>query len=72
MRTIIDLPETDLKTLTELGRERGLSRAEIIRQAITIFLKLHRQPPDRFFGLWKDRTQDGLDYQRALRTEWRE
>ena len=70
MRTIIDIPEPQLKLLTRLGDERGLSRAEVIRQAINIFLKLHESPPDRAFGLWKDRTEDGLRYQRLLRDEW--
>jgi Ribbon-helix-helix protein, copG family len=72
MRTIIDIPERQLKTLTQLGQERGLSRTEIIRQAIVIFLKLHESPPDRAFGLWKDRTEDGMRYQRILREEWGE
>ena len=27
-------------------------------------------PPKQVFGLWKDREQDGLAYQRALRAEW--
>jgi len=70
MRTIIDLPERDLRHLAELGQERGLSRAEIIRQAITIFLNFHQKTPDRAFGLWKDRSEDGIRYQQALRAEW--
>ena len=72
MRTIIDIPAPHLKTLTQLGEERGMSRSEIIRQALVIFLKLHETPPDRAFGLWKDRTEDGKRYQRILRDEWGE
>jgi len=72
MRTIIDIPAPQLKILTRLGEERGMSRAEVIRQAIKIFLKLQESPPDRAFGLWKDRTEDGLRYQRLLRDEWSE
>ena len=70
MRTIINLPEGDLRHLAELGQERGLSRAEIIRQAIKIFLTLHQKTPGKAFGLWKDRSEDGLKYQQALRAEW--
>ena len=70
MRTIIDLPEPDLRHLTELGQERGMSRAEVIRQAIKIFLTFHHKKPDHAFGLWKDRSEDGLRYQQALRAEW--
>ena len=72
MRTIIELPERDLCHLAELGKERGMSRAEIIRQAITSFLQLHQKTPDKAFGLWKDRTDDGLRYQQLLRAEWDE
>jgi len=70
MRTIIDLPTSDLRHLTALGDERGLSRTEVIRQAIKIFLTFHRKSPDKAFGLWKDRSEDGLRYQQALRAEW--
>ena len=72
MRTIIDLPEPDVKDLTELGRERGMSRAEIIRQAIKVFLIFHKASRDGSFGLWRNRSEDGLRYQQALRDEWRE
>jgi len=66
MRTIIDIPAGDLRHLTELGQERGMSRAEIIRRAVTIFLTFHRKASDQAFGLWKDRSEDGLRYQQAL------
>ncbi len=72
MRTIIDLPQGDLKHLTDLGLERGMSRAEIIRQAIRVFLTFHRASRDEAFGLWRDRSPDGLRYQQALRDEWGE
>jgi Ribbon-helix-helix protein, copG family len=72
MRTIIDLPERDVKNLTELGRERGMSRAEVIRQAIKVFLIFHQASRDGAFGLWRKRSEDGLRYQRAVRAEWGE
>ena len=72
MRTIIELPEQDLKQLAELGREREMSRAEIIRQAIKVFLIFHQSSRDGAFGLWRERSEDGLRYQQALRAEWGE
>ena len=72
MRTIIDLPERDLRTLAVLGEERGVSRAEIIRQAVRIFLEMHKAQSNKAFGLWSERTEDGIAYQRALRAEWGE
>ncbi|MDP4881166.1 MAG: ribbon-helix-helix domain-containing protein, partial [Cyanobium sp. MAG_137] len=38
MRTIIDLPETDRERLDSLCRQRGLSRAEGLRQALRSWL----------------------------------
>ena len=72
MRTIIDLPERDLRHLTELGQERGMSRAEIIRGAIKIFLTFHQKLPGPAFGLWRAKSEDGVRYQQALRAEWTE
>ena len=38
MRTLVDLPETELEELTALSRARKTSRAELIRQAVAGFL----------------------------------
>ena len=72
MRTIIDIPQRELRVLAEMGEERGMSRAEIIRQAINVFLRFHQKAPDGAFGLWKERSPDGLRYQQAARAEWSE
>lgn len=70
MRTIIDLPDYDVQALTDFGRERGLSRAEVIRQAISVFLRFHKKSRDGAFGLWREHSPDGLRYQQAVRDEW--
>ena len=71
MRTLVDIPEKQLKALTRLSKARKRSRAAIIRDAVTDYLEReHRASKDAAFGLWGDRTVDGLDYQRKLRAEW--
>ena len=72
MRTIIDLPEKQRESLDQLCTKQKLSRAEAIRQAVDLFLEQHQTQPeaDTAFGLWKDRQEDGLDYQQKLRDEW--
>ena len=72
MRTIVDLPEPQIAALAELCRERGLSRAEAVRQAVDAFLRKQLPPPAEAFGLWKQQPamEDGLEYQRRLRDEW--
>lgn len=70
MRTLVDLPDTELKELTELSRARGTSRAELIRQAVSGFLAGNKPGLESSFGLWKARDEDGLACQDRLRQEW--
>lgn len=69
MRTIVDIPEATLRRLDALAKEQKVSRAELVRKAVEAFAgKEHSL--DRYFGLWKDWPVDGVEYQRAIRTEW--
>jgi len=71
MRTIIDLPETEVRRLDALARHEHCSRAALIRRAVEAFLAGQAKggQDDEAFGLWAGR-EDGLDYQRRLRDEW--
>ena len=71
MRTLIDIPDEDLKALDALRGRRGVSRAQLVRAAIDDYLR--RNPAVEAaaaFGLWRDRVADGVEYQRRLRDEW--
>ena len=72
MRTIVDLPEPQIAALGEICRERGLSRAEAVRQAVEAFLKDQLTAKTSAFGLWarQQPAEDGLAYQQRLRDEW--
>jgi metal-responsive CopG/Arc/MetJ family transcriptional regulator len=71
MRTLIDIPEKQLEALTRLSKARKRSRAAIIRDAVSAYLEKERAlEKDAAFGLWGDRSTDGLAYQRKLRSEW--
>lgn len=71
MRTLIEIPDTDIKALDLLRQQRGESRSKLVRRAVREYLERNLQPePERAFGLWRDRDDDGLDYQRKLRAEW--
>jgi metal-responsive CopG/Arc/MetJ family transcriptional regulator len=77
MRTIIDLPNEQLKHLAELCEREGISRAEAIRRAVDKMLAEAQKPSmdealKAVFGMWKDREemQDSVEYQRRLRAEW--
>ncbi len=53
-----------------LSRQRGLSRAEGVRQALRAWLD--QQPLDHqvVYGLWRDRGGTSLAWERGLREEW--
>lgn len=71
MRTIVSLPEDQLRALAELCRREGISRAQAIRLAVERYTQeeLRRSQEDAF-GLWRGRGVDGLEYERRLREEW--
>ena len=81
MRTLIDIPEWQLKELEAICAARKLSRAEVVRQAVAAFIAQNRPSREAAFGLWKGQTdylpeepeplpEDGLAYQEKLRSEW--
>jgi Ribbon-helix-helix protein, copG family len=76
MHTIVDLPDPEHAQLDALCRQRGLSRAEAMRQALRLWLWLwlSQQQPGHsaVFGLWRDRPEDSMALQQALRAEWSE
>jgi predicted transcriptional regulator len=71
LRTLVDIPETDLISLDALAKSKKAPRARLIREAISDYLaKKTIDPIDAGFGAWKDRQEDGLAYQNRLREEW--
>lgn len=71
MRTIIDIPDTQLDLLNIFAIQEKISRAELIRRAVADYLQRHATvAKDDAFGLWQRRNEDGLAYQQRLREEW--
>jgi hypothetical protein len=70
MRTIVDIPQSQLQQLEAICRREDLSRAEAVRRAISLFVAEHDLSPDEAFGIWKARGHEGIRYQQALRGEW--
>lgn len=71
-RTLVGFSDKDIAALDALSSTRNVSRAELIRQAVAIYLEKFKpnDPPDAAFGLWKSKKLDGLTYQNKLREEW--
>ena len=79
MRTLIDLPEDDIKALDMIGKKEDLSRAELVRRAVARYLEEEQDAAkndvDKYFGLFKDDPTafdglSGLEYQQKMRDEW--
>ena len=72
MRTIIDLPDSQLAALRDIEQRKKVSRAELIRQAVAQYVVAHGNTEDAF-GAWKSAKRcpvDGLALQKKLRAEW--
>jgi hypothetical protein len=81
MRTIVDIPENQVKALDLLGKKHDLSRAELVRRAVDMYLAAEQKSTktklDQYFGIFKDDPTvfDGLDgsaWQQKMRAEWAE
>ncbi len=73
MRTIIDLPNDQLAALEAWRAANGVSRAEAVRRAVARLLDdepVRRAAILAARGLWADREEDGLAYQKRMRGEW--
>jgi metal-responsive CopG/Arc/MetJ family transcriptional regulator len=73
MRTLVDIPDDQIAELTKMAEREKVSRAALIREAISDLLASKRQTPtdaiEAAFGIRPD-MEDGLAYQERLRSEW--
>lgn len=70
MHILVDIPDRQIKDLTAICKAEKMSRAEVVRQAISAYLENKKPVAVEAFGLWKDRRLDGLAYQEQARSEW--
>lgn len=70
MRTLVDIPDRQIKHLAVICKAEKKSRAEVIRQAISAYLETKKPAAVQAFGLWRERKVDGLAYQEQVRSEW--
>ena len=71
MRTIIDLPDSQIEALRLIEERNSVSRASLIREAVAEYVVRRVEPVDAF-GAWKSlKTKvEGVAYQRKIRAEW--
>ena len=73
MRTLVDIPDEDIKQLDALAARGKRSRAAAIRDAVKLYLVRNSSNDwiERGYGYWAHRTDigDAVEYQRAMRED---
>lgn len=76
MRTIIELPDEQLRALAMYCAREKVSRAEAVRRAVDVLTReaerereARQAAFDAGFGIWKDR-RDAREIVEELRSEW--
>jgi len=73
MRTIVDLPDEQLRALARLCEEQKISRAEAVRRAVDhLITETAKKRKDVGFGIWRHKRLDGRKYIEKIRSEWGE
>ena len=73
MRTLVDIPDEDIRWLDQKAAELGKSRTALVREAVASYrADSPKDWIDAAFGIWKDRTDigDAVDWQRRERASW--
>ncbi|MFZ4599250.1 MAG: ribbon-helix-helix protein, CopG family [Terrimicrobiaceae bacterium] len=71
MRTIIDLPDEQLRGLELWCQRERISRAEAVRRAIGSALSTQSTSPrEEAFGAWAHKKVDSRKFVESLRSEW--
>lgn len=68
-RTIIEIPDTQLRDLDARCNTLGISRAEAIRRAIDELLRDQKQPARDAYGLW-GRVAMAREGRKQLKRRW--
>ena len=77
-RTLVGFVDQDLSLLDKISASQHISRAELIRQAVSNYLEQFKsadaadadKAAGDAFGLWRAKKVDGLAFQNKLRQEW--
>ena len=72
MRILVDANDDQVAALDALAKREKRPRAALIRAAIDDYVARNTQkaPLSDSFGLWGKDGEDGLAYQKRLRSEW--
>jgi metal-responsive CopG/Arc/MetJ family transcriptional regulator len=66
-RTIIDIPDAQLREVDRLCRQLAISRAEAVRRGLGAWLEQNTEVNTKGFGLWRDGPASGAAGRTAKR-----
>jgi len=71
MRTIVDIPDDQLRALARLCEQQKISRAEAVRRALDRLLEeASLGSKEKAFGIWKHKRMNSRKFIDELRSEW--
>jgi hypothetical protein len=69
-RTIIDIPQAQIREVDRVCKALGISRAEAVRRALGDFVQQNDAVTVDGFGLWKDVRAERSQLVSKLRQRW--
>ncbi|WP_433637878.1 CopG family transcriptional regulator [Kluyvera georgiana] len=72
-RILLDLSDEVIRRLDELKQQRNMPRAELLREAVEMYLEKQNQAEQAIagaLGIWQECEDDGVEFERQLREEW--
>jgi metal-responsive CopG/Arc/MetJ family transcriptional regulator len=69
-RTIVDIPEAQMRDVDRVCQALGISRAESVRRALADLVRQYDSVTTDGFGLWKEAPGDRDQLVAQLRQRW--
>ena len=69
-RTIIDIPDKQLREIDRVCLALKISRAEAVRRGIAAFLERNQAVEENGYGLWRESKVEAKDLLESIRAKW--
>jgi hypothetical protein len=69
-RTIIDIPDGQLREINRVCRALKISRAEAVRRGVNAFLERNQTVEEDGYGLWRDTKVEARCLLATIQTKW--
>lgn len=69
-RTIIDIPDEQLREVDRICHALKISRAEAVRRGLAEFVRQNQTVQEDGFGLWRGGSVEARQVLERLRTQW--